>query len=205
MAESTTGIWSVFSNPAFYEWFQSVTGARRDQKKIIADYVKPFPNCRVLDIGCGTGETASNLPQAYYVGFDHSERYIQAGTKLGRPNARLICDDVSRFESYEKDKFDIVLGFGVLHHLDDRSCDSLFALGKSALKPGGRIITVDPVYHDHQSFSDKLLTGLDRGHHVRHEREYFALARSHFERIETHILPGNLPVPRSGFIMIARN
>jgi SAM-dependent methyltransferase len=47
--------------------------------------------------------------------------------------------------------YDIVMAFGVLHHLDDAEGRELFRGARRALKPGGRFVTLDtPSFRNNQ-------------------------------------------------------
>ncbi len=91
--------------------------------------------------------------------------------------------------------FDIVLALGLLHHLDDSEADDLFRLGYAALKPGGRMITMDGCYLPEQSKVERYLLDSDRGRFVRSEEEYLKLAQRRFSRVVPHLKPGLLRIP----------
>ena len=77
--------------------------------------------------------------------------------------------------------FDIVLACGVLHHLDDNSGHQLLTLAKQALVPGGRFISIDPVFTLKQNPIARFLIERDRGQHVRDAEGYMNMARQVFE------------------------
>ena len=66
---------------------------------------------------------------------------------------------------------------GVLHHLDDDTARQFMSVASAALKPGGRIYTVDPCYAPGQSPIARFLISRDRGQHVRDVEGYRALPR----------------------------
>ena len=53
MAQTTSGIRAILSNPKVYAAFQLVVGSTRVRTELIQTYVKPEPGLRVLDVGCG--------------------------------------------------------------------------------------------------------------------------------------------------------
>jgi SAM-dependent methyltransferase len=72
--------------------------------------------------------------------------------------------------------FDLVMGIGVLHHLDDTTARQFMAIAKAALKPGGCILTLDPCFAAGQNPIARFLIARDRGQHVRNADGYLALA-----------------------------
>jgi len=97
--------------------------------------------CHVLDYGCGQGEEATYLAKlgAYVTAIDISpvgvkltqERARQSGVG-DRVSAMLMRCDPTEFQS---DSFDVIHGFGILHHIGLRV--GLNEV-KRLLKPGGR-------------------------------------------------------------------
>ena len=97
---------------------------------------------RILDYGCGYGALGMYLSQrgAQVWGFDLSQVAIetanQAAQRYGLP-ARFEAMDAEEL-TYADNFFDLVLGFGVLHHVIKypRAGNHLFRI----LKPGGRAL-----------------------------------------------------------------
>lgn len=202
MAETTSGIWRVLSNPIVYETVQYISGAKEIQRHLIETLARPQKGDRVLDIGCGTGEVIKLLPDVEYVGFDHSSEYIESAKVKFGGRGTFICDDVANFDQYESEKFDIVFAFGILHHLSDDCARELFKISIRALKPdSGRVVTADPVFFKNQGWLDRNLTKLDRGLNVRSDEGYLDLARSYFSDVRSEMIFGRLPMPRSGIAL----
>jgi SAM-dependent methyltransferase len=202
MAESTNGIWRLFSTSFVYEASQYISGSKRIQKQLIDTIIIPKVGDHVLDIGCGTGEILRFLPAVHYVGFDHSKPYIEtAQAKYGK-RATFFCDDVANFKNHTSVEFDLVLSLGVLHHLDDSQVLNLLNVADKALKPGGRFVAVEPVYFNGQGYIDRFLTGLDRGHNVRTEHAYETLLKTKFSIVRRSFFKGALPLPRSGVVFV---
>jgi len=103
---------------------------------------------RVLELGTGTGETASRLlrrhPQAELVGIDASDQM------LGVARARLPVDRValrvSRLEeALPEGPFDLVASALCVHHLRAAEKRDLFVRIRDLLAPGGRFVLADVV------------------------------------------------------------
>lgn len=178
MAQVTTGIRAVLSHPLVYNALQSLMGAEEGRTRIVCEYVRPFPGMRLLDLGCGTAEILSALPaDITYVGYDMNPDYIAAARRRFPGRGTFHCRLLEQAEVAALEPFDVVLGIGVLHHLDDATARQFMAVAKGALKRGGRIYTVDPCYAPGQSRVARFLISHDRGQHVRNAESYRALSR----------------------------
>src|ERR1035438_4620930 len=99
---------------------------------------------RLLDFGCGTGQTSTQLAAlgAFVVGIDISPELIE----LARRRAELdgVTDHV-QFQNVDllkapPDSFDLILCSAVLHHVDFRV---VLPILRSYLKTGGKIVIGD--------------------------------------------------------------
>jgi len=192
MAENKSGIHSIISHPSVYNLVQFVAGAKMYRNSMVKDYIKPFDGCKILDIGCGTGEYVEYL-QKYcknfeYYGFDGEADYIEHGKKIFQDNPhihlyhKLLTEDVIK----EFNNFDIVIATGVMHHLDDALVISLLKLAKMALKPGGRLVTYDPGKYSDINVFEKFFVKYDRGRSIRFETEYAELIKQVFTTYKSY-------------------
>src|SRR3546814_111974 len=187
MAQITRGIRAVLSHPFVYSSFQSLMGAHAVRQKFVAEFVRPSEGMSVLDVGCGPADILAYLPELTYYGFDVSASYIaQAQRKFGRrgkfQNKQLLLADLNTLPS-----FDVVLALGLLHHLDDAVATELMQLVFKALKPGGRLLTIDPCLHPEQSMIARFLVNHDRGQNVRNKAGYEKLANIVFNSSRVEI------------------
>ena len=102
---------------------------------------------RLLDFGCGTGQTSTQLAAlgAFVVGVEISPELIQ----IARRRAEL--DGVANHVQFQDvdilqappppDSFDLILCSAVLHHVDYRV---VLPILRSCLKPGGKIVIGEP-------------------------------------------------------------
>jgi hypothetical protein len=94
-----------------------------------------------------------------------------------------------------------VIAIGVLHHLNDADATRLLTLGRSALRPGGRLVTMDPCYTAHQSRIAQFVISHDRGRNVRDDERYGHLANRVFPRVETHVRGDLSRIPYTHLVM----
>lgn len=188
MAQLTNGLYAVLSAPAVYELLQNIMGAKRARMMMVRDYIRPFAGMRILDLGCGTAEILDYLPQdVTYVGYDVSEAYINSARAKFKDRGTFHCGLLETVEANDLESFDLVMGVGVLHHLDDGAATRFMELAKTALKPTGRLMTRDPCYEVGQNLVARFLIGLDRGQNVRTAMGYEALAKNMFSRLNGEI------------------
>jgi SAM-dependent methyltransferase len=178
MAQVTTGIRAMLSHPLVYNTLQSLMGADKLRASNVQTHVRPFPGMRILDLGCGTAEILNALPtDITYVGYDISPEYIAAARKKFGDRGTFHCGLLEQADVVTLERFDLVLGTGVLHHLDDDAARQFMSVASAALKPGGRIYTLDPCYAPGQNPIARFLISCDRGQHVRDADGYRALVR----------------------------
>lgn len=183
-----------------YHSFSRVIGGAERNRVLVRDYIRPQPGDRILDIGCGPGSMAPFLPGSDYLGVDASAEYI-ARAKRRFPRMRFVCQRVSQYDLVERNYFDIVLALGILHHLDDSEALTLFQIARDALKPGGKLVTIDGVWTDDQSGIVKYLLSRDRGRFVRSEAGYRELAGKVFPNVEWSVHHDLLRIPYSLLIL----
>lgn len=177
MAQVTSGVRKALSNPAVYEAFQRLMGAKRGREWVVHELIRPFPGMRILDLGCGPADILDSLPEdVSYTGYDMSAEYIAAAKAKFGARGTFHCRLLEQAEVAELDPFDLVMGIGVLHHLDDGAARQFMTLAKSGLKPTGRVLTMDACYAPRQNPVARFIISKDRGQHVRTEAGYRALA-----------------------------
>lgn len=199
------GLSAILSKPWVYNLFTNLVGKKRTRVRLVQKYVRPFPGCRILEIGCGTASILSYLPYAIgeYTGFDMNPLYIESAKKRwrDRANYRFFCQKVEDAAILETGYYDIVLAFGIIHHLSDNEATSLFNIAYNALKLKGALITYDNVYVENQHWFAKWFISRDRGRAVRTVEGYTRLAVQYFVDIEGDILHDALRIPYTIFIM----
>jgi SAM-dependent methyltransferase len=203
-AEKNTGVRAILAQPAVYALWSRLIGGERGRAMLVEDHIRPHTNARVLDLGCGTADLIPFLGDVSYVGIDHSRDYIESARGRFGSRADLRVGDVGALDDELRD-FDIVTVIGVLHHLDDDAARRLFAGAASALKPGGRCVTLDGTFMPGQSPVARTIIRADRGQHVRTPPAYAALAEEAFAAVSTVTRHDLLRMPYTHCIVEATN
>lgn len=204
MSQITSGWRALLSRPTLYNRLQRLFSSRHGPRRLIDQFIRPSAGDRILDIGCGTARIREWLPaDVDYWGYDISERYIafaqqQFGERVTVHCALLDEDEVARIGS-----FDVVLMIGVLHHMDDAVAARAIRLARLALRPGGRLITLDGCYVAGQNPLARLLLWLDRGRNVREQGGYDALIKTAFPSMRGEIIHRPWP-PYTVYVMEGR-
>ena len=190
----------ILSHPLAYRLFNSLISGNAPSI-FVNNYLKPCIKDNILDIGSGTADIISYLPQVNYVGIDLSPQYIDYAKKRYGSKATFICGDIVDINSGDFSSFDIVLAQGVLHHLDDNKALSLLKLAKSAIKANGRFLSVDGCFIEGQSRITRFILSNDRGNYVRTKEQYIQLASQVFTKVNVHIRSDLLRIPYTHIIM----
>jgi SAM-dependent methyltransferase len=145
MTEIRYGVRHLLSSPHVYDLFQSLVGAYAWRKNAIARHVIGSIRDKglVIDIGSGTSEILNYLPaDVEYVGFDRNLEYIkQARLRFAHRNARFVCEEFLPDSNLTGRAADVVLAFGLIHHLDDEH--QLSPLQKCEERTHGKRILLD--------------------------------------------------------------
>lgn len=203
MSQTTVGLRRVLSHPLVYRSFQAMLGAPVVYQKLATDFLKLTDGDRMLDIGCGPAAILEHVDaDIVYSGFDVSQPYIDEATERhGGPTVRFFSDLFDADAAERVGEVDVVLLSALLHHLTDDVAERLIRDARSCLRPGGRLITLDPCLLAPQRRVARLLAEKDRGQAVRTPAAYSALVDPHFAHVDqavTHDLVRLLslvPVP----------
>jgi cyclopropane fatty-acyl-phospholipid synthase-like methyltransferase len=191
---------SVLALPQAYQLFWNVIGGPGRSRTLVTEYIRPKTGDRILEIGCGPGTIVPYLPDSEYVGFDASAEYIEQASRRF-PQARFVCERVSQYTLPQRSYFDSVLALGIVHHLDDSEALQLFQIAHEALKPGGKLVTLDGVWTNGQSSAAKALLARDRGEFVRSEDAYVGIASKVFDNVKANIRHDLLRIPYTHIIL----
>ena len=103
---------------------------------------------RILDVGCGTGRTLSQiataLPDQRYFGIDLSGFYVETAREhlAGTPDVNLVTENAEKLP-FRDEYFDIVTSVFVLHELPRKTRRNVLAEALRVLRPGGLLVIED--------------------------------------------------------------
>jgi trans-aconitate 2-methyltransferase len=133
-------------NPAQYDKFQ------REREQPFLDLlalVRPAPQMRVVDLGCGTGKMTAflhtRLQARDTLGIDRSARMLEsaaAGEPL--PGLRFEVGTIEAFDG--RSGYDLILSNAALHWVEHH--DALIPKLAASLKPGGQLAFQVPAMHE---------------------------------------------------------
>jgi cyclopropane fatty-acyl-phospholipid synthase-like methyltransferase len=172
-----------------YRTAQFLIRGEDSYRRLAQEHLRVASGDRVLDIGCGPAEILSHLPEVDYLGFDASSRYIEWARKRHGTRGRFLCQTLgeAELEGLGAGSFDLVVAYGLVHHLDDVEALAFFALARAALSATGRLVTIDGCFVPEQSRFVRRLLERDRGHFVRSPEAYRELAHSRLGGVEAPI------------------
>lgn len=201
-----SGLRAILEKPEVYNFFQTIILANSARIKFYSRFIKG-KNLNILDIGCGTGTLAKHLlssnQDVNYYGFDLQKEYIDFCNKqYSSDNFYFFCEKIGdNLEADWKNKFDIVLAHGILHHLTDTESNLLLHAAENYLKKDGYLLTHDSLFYPGQSIIRKYFVSKDRGQNIRTPDDYLKLTRAYFNTVDHYILENEILLPYSSFVM----
>ena len=201
-AQVTTGIRSVLSLASVYRFAQRAIGADAFRETLASEVLNVDEGDRILDIGCGTADILDHLPDVEYLGFDSSDRYVEAARERFGDRGRFVTAVPTDVDDTFGDRT-LVMAIGVLHHLDDETAHEALELASNALRPGGTFVSVDPTLTDDQHAVARFLIERDRGQFVRTPEQMQILVRDHFDDVGMEVRHDMLRTPYTHLIVRA--
>ena len=186
-----------------YMCVQRIIGATRAREICIREYGEIRDGQRILDVGCGPAYVLNWLPNTNYLGVDINPNAIRSARAFyrHRPDTSFVCGVFDSALAVQIGSVDHVLLMGILHHLSDDEAHLLLRDIQSILKPGGRIITLDPCLEINLPRLHRWIVSFDRGRFLRSRSQYLELMGAVFPRINSYFRTDLMTIPYPGFVM----
>ena len=187
----------VFDNANLYNLFQLVIQKSGTKDFLNREILKSESIERVLDFGSGIGHHSQLFQGKQYLGIEPSESCVLSAERLYKDsNSTFLVGDHTALKSLTEGTFDLIFAIGVLHHIDDLVFNEFVEQAFRLLKPGARLMTFDPVLHQHQRKLSKWVVKQDRGQWVRTENEYLTVIKKFFlDNTDSRIYSKLLRIP----------
>lgn len=199
---------SILSLPFLYRFFVfSVGKFGLSRLSLYAKHLPYTAGIKVLDLGCGPGTSTHFFRKEDYLGIDISKNYIDAA-KLRHPDYSFECIDFTSLttESHlvPSGGFNLILAYGLMHHLDDALCEVFFKKSFELLQPNGCIICFDGCIYPNQLKRKSIIVKADRGKYIRSPEKLIHLSElAGFNCVST-IEEDSLLIPYSLLALSAR-
>ncbi len=152
----------ILSNPLVYRLHAA--GVDRYKRAAIRRIRNDFSGLKVLDLGCGTGNSTPLFSGADYTGIDLSEVYIKLARKKF-PAHTFLAGDAGTIDWGEG--YDVILINSLLHHLPDNKVFQIADKAARALTDTGIVILQEPLRPRDNEWYHCLMMRLDRGNYFR--------------------------------------
>ena len=134
---------------------------------------------RFLDFGCGTGQFAGRFPAERYVGIDLTRPYIEYAARH-RPGSFAVMDGSCL--GLAPSRFEGALVLGVFHHLPDELVRTSIQELHGVLAADATLLVIEDVPSPTPwNVPGRFMHWLDRGDHIRSDRDYRSLFAPHFQ------------------------
>ena len=187
MSQRKNQLYNLINNPIVYKIIQRLMSGTSFRNNIVKKNITKN-NLKILDIGCGPAEILDHIPNCEYYGYDIDQRSIKyAKKKYHQRNYNFFCKKFNKSELKKLPKFDYIIFFGILHHLNNNEANKMLNLCKKKMKKKSKLLTEDPIFLDKQNIIARFLIAKDRGTNVRKKKDYMNLLKKHFKIIKPKI------------------
>jgi SAM-dependent methyltransferase len=139
-------VWNTILVPKFTRFRRVFVDQAQKHSDLALERHPPRPGDRVLDVGCGFGETSIQLAKlvapGQVIGLDPAEAFVATGRADAAAadvhNVSFVCDDAQTWRAPEP--FDLIFGrFGIMFF-----AQPVVALRnlRAQLRPGGRVLWI---------------------------------------------------------------
>ena len=124
------------------EWYRH---ASKQKIRRIKQWLPGNKDSRILDLGCGCGELLYGLEQMGYrhlTGIDYCQEELDEARKFAK--STLIYGDAVEYLAKTNEKFDFIIAYNVLEHLQKDVLLEVLRNIRRVLNPGGSLVAMVP-------------------------------------------------------------
>lgn len=163
-------------SPRLYHWFVRPLWVT---KKYIHDHILnhfQLDNKFILDFGSGTGANCTICHSDHYLGIEPNVDRVRLAKRI-YPNHDFKFFDEQKIP-IQNGSVDYIFVVAVLHHISDQQIKEYLHEFKRILKPGGKIIVMEPYLCEKRKLNNRFMNWYDDGKFIRHEERYLDLFQS---------------------------
>ncbi len=179
----------LLDNPYAFNYVRYIlAGKQTGMKHFIKNNLKKYNSKTVGDFCCGTGDFAQCCGrQMSYVGIDLNLSFINFALKRYKndKNKNFIASDVLQLP-YKGKTFDALLLISAIHHLSDKELSILLPVIKRITK---KVVIIADIIPDPPHLLQRFFVKLDRGRHIRPEKEKVRILSQYFKVVHTEMIP----------------
>ena len=154
----------IAAHPWVYDRIQTAAGQRVSLERM-RKTVPCSTRDVIVDVGGGTGATRRVWPSlCRYVCLDIEMPKLK-GFRSKNPDGLGVLGDATRMP-FADGSADLLVCVAMIHHLTDEMVEQLFEEASRILRPGGRVVLLDPVLN-RSRWLGRVLWRLDRGSNPR--------------------------------------
>lgn len=141
----------------------------------------------ILDFGSGFGSFAKIFDPNDYLGIEINSKYISRSKKLN-PYHNFL--NINLAQNKLDNKYDLVLIYGVLHHIPNKEVKIILNNIKNALKDNGKIYIYEPLPpQSYLNIKSLIFKNLDLGNFIRTNSELISLIPNDLTYEEFSLIP----------------
>jgi SAM-dependent methyltransferase len=194
--QSDSGLLGWLKVPLIYNMFSAAVGGNVLRRSLIQNHIRAKPGDKVIDIGCGSAQVLRYLSDVDYFGIDINPDYIGFARRIHGIKGTFLVGDTKLFRGDPRFKdADVVMAFGLLHHLNDEAAADCLQFAYDALKTKGRFVCHEACWIPNQGDFSKYIMSIDRGRCIRTEEEYRQLAGKVFKKLNAWVNTKPLRIP----------
>jgi len=160
----------LLANPLIYRLHAA--GVDRHKLSAITRIRDDFSGLKVLDLGCGTGNSTCLFSESDYTGIDISKKYIELARKK-YPRHHFIAGNAGEIDW--DSGYNLILINSLLHHLPDEEVSKIARKARRFLAAGGIVIIQEPLLPRTGEWYHRLMMKLDRGNYFRSLEDWKSL------------------------------